>query len=307
MTLQQLIYFVKMSNTLHYTNAAEQLNISQPSLSYSIGELSRELGVPLFEKNGKTISLSEYGEAFLPYVESALNILQQGEAQLVTMKNPSSGNINLGYIYSVSFDAIPYLIDQFYTYQGNNNIHFNFQVNITNTLIEKLLDGRLDVILAPLPEVANENIESIPFFKQELFLVVYNDHPLAIKKSVKPEDIGNEKFIAINKRTDLFLQTDALFRSHNLVPEIEFVVDECNSMAAFVGSKLGITIMPKIPSLSSYNVTAIPFEGSPLTRTIYLHWNTRKQMSPALNSFLEHYKSTIVIDGLYMTDHRNPV
>ncbi|MDY0235795.1 MAG: LysR family transcriptional regulator [Gudongella sp.] len=307
MTLHQLVYFIKMSYTLHYTKAAKQLNISQPSLSYALGELSNELGVPLFEKFGKKISLTEYGEAFLPYVESALNILQQGEVQLANMKSPLSSNINLGYIYSVSFDAIPYLIDNFYTYQGNNNIHFSFQVSMTNTLIEKLIDGSLDVVMTPLPEVVNECIESIPVFKQELFLVVYNDHPLANKNSVNVEDLKNEKFIMINKKTDLFLQTDALFRSNNIVPEIAFKVDECNSMAAFVGAQLGVTIMPKIPSLSNYKVIAIPFEGTNLNRTIYLHWNNKKHMSPALSSFLNYYKSSIIMDGKYMPEIKKPL
>lgn len=294
MTLQQLLYFVKMSQTLHYTKAAGQLNISQPSLSYAIGELSKELDVPLFKKSGKTILLTEYGEALLPYVESALNILQQGEMHLTNMKSPSSGHINLGYIYSISFDAIPYLIDNFYTCQGNNNIHFNFQVNMTNALINKLIDSSLDVVMAPFPGTINQCIESIPVFKQELFLMVYNDHPLANKTSVKVEDFAIEKFIMIDKKTDLFLQTDALFRSNNIVPKIVFTVDECNSMAAFVGAQLGIAIMPKIPSFSNYKVTAIPFEGNHFKRTIYLHWNNKKQMSPALSSFLNCYKESIL-------------
>src|SRR5690606_22796470 len=137
----------------------------------------------------------EYGEAFLPYAESALNILSQGSVHLTNMKSPATGNINLGYIYSVSFDAIPYLIDKFYTYQDNSNIHFSFQVNMTNTLVEKLIDGTLDVVMAPLTETVNECIESIPVFKQELYLVVYNDHPLAKLPSVTIDDFKNEKFI----------------------------------------------------------------------------------------------------------------
>lgn len=299
MTLQQLLYFVKMSYTLHYTRAAEQLNISQPSLSYALSELSKELGVQLFEKTGKKVSLTEYGDAFLPYAESALNILSQGEMQLTNMRAPSNGYINLGYIYSVSFDAIPYLMDKFYIYQGNRNIHFNFQVNMTNLLIEKLLDGTLDVVMAPLPETVDEHIEFIPVFKQELYLVVYNDHPLAKHKSVTIEDFKNEKFIMINKNTDLSLQTDSLFKGHNLIPDIAFKVDECNSMAAFVGAKLGITIMPKIPSLDSYKVTAIPFKGRSITRTIYLLWNNRNQLTPALKSFLNYCNDSISKDNLY--------
>ena len=299
MTLHQLRYFVKMSYTLHYTRAAEQLNISQPSLSYALNELSKELGVELFEKVGKKLSLTEYGEAFLPYAESALNILAQGEMQLINMSAPSNGHINLGYIYSVSFDAIPYLMDKFYIYQGNSNIHFNFQVNMTNLLIESVLDGTLDVVMAPLPEIVNEHIEFMPVFKQELYLVVYNDHPLANRKFVTAKDFRNEKFIMINKKTDLSIQTDALFKGHNIIPDVAFKVDECNSMAAFVGAQLGITIMPKIPSLDSYKVTAIPFEGRNINRTIYILWNNKNQLSSSLKSFLNYCKDSISKDNLY--------
>lgn len=291
MTLHQLRYFVEMCNTLHYTRTAEQLNISQPSLSYALSELSKELGVPLFEKSGKKVSLTEFGEAFLPYAESALHILSQGEAQISNMLNPTGGIINLGYIYSVSFDAIPHLVDEFYAAQGNRNIHFNLQVGMTSTLVEKLLDCTMDVVMAPLPEVLAEGISSVPVFNQELYLMVYNDHPLATRSTVTVEDFKTEKFVMIHKNSDLFLQTEALFKKHNVRPEIAFKVDECNSMAAFVGSQLGIAIMPNIPSLTSYKVTAIPFEGRSMNRSICLLWNTKCRTNPVVSSFINYFTS----------------
>lgn len=290
MTLQQLKYFVEMSYMLHYTKAAEELKISQPSLSYALNQLSDELGVPLFKKNGKKVELTEYGEAFLPYAESALNILSQGEQHIKKMLNPTAGIINLGYIYSVSFDAVPSLIDEFYVYQGNRNIHFNFQVNMTHILMEKLIDGSLDVVLAPMPESVNDHIDYLPIFKQELFLVVYNDHPLVNKSSVTIEDFKNEKLVMINKKTNLYIQTENMFKRHNIMPDIAFKVDECNSMAAFVGAQLGVAVMPNIPSLDSYKVTAIPFEGRTMNRTICIVWNKKRQLSPAMKSFIDYYR-----------------
>lgn len=290
MTLQQLRYFVETARTLHFTKAAEHLNVSQPSLSYALSQLSKRLGVPLFKVEGTKVSLTEYGEAFLPYAESALNILAQGEAQLSRMQNPYTTNINLGYIYTVSFDAIPKLIDDFYLYKGNRNISFSLQVNITDILIKKLLDGSLDVVIAPSSAIKNECIKSIPLFEQELFLVVYNEHPLAKRKSVTIEDFKNERFIMIKKGTDLYFQTDSLFKKHNIVPNVFFEVDECNSMASFVGAQLGIAIMPKIPALGSYNIKAIPFKGRTVTRTISILWNGCIKHTPALKSFLDFCK-----------------
>ncbi len=288
MTLQQLRYFVKIADTLHYTRAAEELNISQPSLSYAITQLSKELGVPLFKKDGIKVYLTEYGEAFLPYAESALNILNQGEIQLSKMLNPSKGNINLGYIYTVSFDAIPHLIDNFYNFLGNRDINFNFQVNMTNLLIKKLTQGHLDVVMAPHTEISNEYIKSIPVFVQDLYLIVNKDHPLAGHTTITDNDIRNEKFIMIKKETDLYVQTVSYFKKNNIIPNVFFEVDECNSMASFVGAKLGIAIMPKIPSLESYKVNAIPFKGNTLNRTISIYWNEGIKHSAALKKFLDY-------------------
>lgn len=288
MTLQQLRYFVETARTLHYTKAAKQLNISQPSLSYAISQLSKKLGVQLFKKEGIKVSLTEYGEAFLPYAESALNILAQGEAQLNRMLEPSNGSINLGYIYTVSFDAIPHLIDDFYAYQGNRNINFNLQVNMTNLLIKQLMEGSLDVVMAPSTGIENASIESIPVFEQELYLVVYNNHPLAKYASVNIDDFKNEKFIMIKKETDLFLQTDSLFKKYGITPKVFFEVDECNSMASFVGAQLGIAIMPIIPSLNDYNITAVPFEDGSVHRTISILWNNKARHTPAFKNFLDY-------------------
>lgn len=85
MTLAQLQYFKTLAHVLHYTRAAEQLHIAQPSLSYSISELEKELGVKLFEKEDRKIRLTSYGEQFLPYVENALAVLAEGSEMLHQM------------------------------------------------------------------------------------------------------------------------------------------------------------------------------------------------------------------------------
>lgn len=293
MTLQQLRYFVEMADTLHFTRAAENLSISQPSLSYALQELSKELGVALFETQGKKNSLTVYGEAFLPYAESALSILAQGQTHLANMVLPGAGNINLGYIYSVSFDVIPQLIDDFYNHQGNRKIHFNFLVDKTNILLDKLLEGSLDLVVGPHSELHNDAIEVIPIARQDLFLMVYNDHPLAAKEEVRFEEFKEDPLVMIQKTTDLYAMTEQLFKKRNLIPNTAFIVDECNSMAAFVGSKLGVAIMPKIPALENYKVKALPFRDATIQREISILRNKKNPMSPALRSFLEFCHSSL--------------
>ena len=75
MNLLHLRYFAKLAQTLHYTRAAEHLCIAQPSLSHAISQLEQELGVQLFERKGRSSSLTSAGEQFLTYVNKSLAIL----------------------------------------------------------------------------------------------------------------------------------------------------------------------------------------------------------------------------------------
>ena len=110
MTLAQLQYFQALAHILHYTRTAEELHIAQPSLSYSINELEKELGVKLFNKEDRKITLTMYGEQFLPYVESALATINDGTEALRQMSGSAMQIIRLGYFHSISASLIGALL-----------------------------------------------------------------------------------------------------------------------------------------------------------------------------------------------------
>ncbi len=285
MTLQQLRYFCVMTEVLHYTKAANQLYISQPSLSYALSEMEKELGVPLFEKRGRQTYLTKYGAVFLPHAKNALEALSKGEAELLRLSDPTGGNINLGYIYSVGSSTMPNLVQRFYLHQGNQQITFTFQQSMTEVLHARLLEGSLDLILSSDPEC--DKFNALPFHRQELFLVVGLGSPLAERETVVLEDIAGEKLISINHNTTLFKLIETSLKSVSVKPHIVFEVDECNSIAAFVGAGVGIAIMPKIPLLDSYSVKIIPFAGHGLKRDICLLWAKDRHMMPAVQCFVD--------------------
>ena len=177
MTLNQLRYFQAVARALNFRAAAEELYISQPSLSRSIDSLEQELGVQLFKKNGKKVTLTKYGEEFLPYAKRALAELSEGTERLREMKVPTSGGISLGYIYSVSFSALPEFVNSFYRHQGSEQIAFRFRQGKAGELVEQLLNGSLDLLIAGKPVLAS--IDYIPIYRQELYLIVPATHRLA--------------------------------------------------------------------------------------------------------------------------------
>jgi DNA-binding transcriptional LysR family regulator len=282
MTLQELRYFCVTAEVLHYTRASRLLYISQPSLSYAVSKLEQELGVPLFEKNGKKVTLTKYGEAFLPYAKRALAELSEGTERLREMKVPSTAGVSMGYIYSVSFSALPEFVNKFYTHQGNERIAFRFRQGKAGELIEHLLNGTLDLLIAGKPDLAS--IDYIPIYRQELYLIVPSTHRLADAEAVTLSDIAGEYFISLNHETLTYHQLEKEFKKAEFEPNTIIEADEYSSIAASVSTGAGVAIMPILPILDSFNVKKIPFADSFMYRDICVLRSSSREMSPEVQS-----------------------
>ena len=282
MTLQELRYFCVTAEVLHYTRASRLLYISQPSLSYAINKLEQELGVPLFEKNGKRVNLTKYGEEFLPYAKRALTEISEGIEHLREMKVPSSGGISMGYLYSVSFSALPDFVNRFYRHQGNEQTAFRFRQGKAGELIEQLLNGSLDFLIAERPDMAS--IDCIPVYRQELYLIVPATHRLADADSVTLADIEGERFISLNHETLSYHKLEKEFKRFEFEPNTIIEADEYSSIAASVSTGAGVAIMPILPILDSFNVRKIPFADSSMYRDICLLRSSSHEMSAAAKS-----------------------
>ena len=290
MTLQELRYFCVTAEVLHYTRAANLLYISQPSLSYAIGKLEKELGVPLFEKNGKKVSLTKYGKEFFPYAKRALSEVSNGIDHLQEMQQPTAGIINLGYIYSVSFALLPTFVNAFYAYQGSEQTAFRFRQGMTGELIEQLLNGSLDLLIAGRPEIAS--IDYVPIYRQELFLAVPDSHRLAARDSVTLNDISDENFISITHDAVIYHELESQFKKAAITPNTVFEADEYSSIAASVTTGAGVAILPKLPILDNFNVKLIPFADKSMTMDVCLLRCASHEMTPAVQSAWEFAKQS---------------
>ena len=282
MTLQQLRYFCVTAEVLHYTRAADLLYISQPSLSYALSKLEKELNMPLFEKHGKQIALTTYGAEFLPYAKRALSELSKGQERLKELRAPSAGIINLGYIFSVSFSVLPTFVDRFYAHYGSNEIAFRFHQGMAGVLIEQLLNGSLDLLIAGKPDI--DSIDYLKIASQQLYLAVPASHRLASRDSVALSEIADEQFISITHDAIIYRQLADRFKKANFTPNIVFEADEYSSIAASVTVGAGVAIMPKLPVLDSFNLRLIPFADADMTRDVCLLRYRMRTMPPAVQS-----------------------
>jgi len=284
MTLLQLRYFLTLSENLHYTRSAEQLHISQPSLSYAIAELEKELGVELFTRKNRRIALNENGQLFLRYVKNVLSTLDEGVKMLQLMNGMHEERIRLGYFYSLSTPFVPEVISHYYHVQEDSHVIFDFVQEQDAPLVEALKAGALDLAfcLSTLPE-----LEAIPICVQKMNLVVPRGHPLAGRKTVRFEDFCQEPLILLSRKSQARGMIEEIFRRRGKIPRIIVEAVECNATLQFVALGRGISILPELPAQDASPVYSIPIDDPDFSRNIYLSWSRTRKLSAAARQFLE--------------------
>lgn len=156
MNLNQLHYFSKLAEVEHYTKAAEELKISQPSLSHAIGSLEKELGTRLFKKHGRGVVLTKYGKLFKEYVDNARYSLDTGVKKVRTMTGQTEGVIELAYIYTLGSVFVPQLVSDFLRTHEELKVHFRFTVGNTSEIIQGLKEERFDIGFCSMIEREND-------------------------------------------------------------------------------------------------------------------------------------------------------
>lgn len=288
MTLLQLRYFREVAHTKHFTAAAENLHVAQPSLSYSIKELEKELGVPLFTRSAnKKIDLTVYGTRFLTYAERALDALEEGCAALRQHDgdDPLRGTVRLGVYYCISLSMVPQLQQMFNDEYPNSNLTIETYIHHTHTNSEELLTkGVVDLFLSSTDNC--NGCESVPVATQKTYVVLPVTHPLASRGSLRMSELGGETFICADPESRLDHDVQAMIHAAGIRPRIQYC-DDWSAQYSLVAQGRGIAITPKLPMNESL-MCAVPLDDERSDRTIYLSWATNRRL-PGQVEFLRDY------------------
>lgn len=283
MNLNHLQYFRVLAKLEHYTQAAQQLSITQPSLSHAISSLEKDLGVALFEKQGRNIRLTKHGHFFLTYVENALDEIERGEKKLRELTNQIEGSISLGFIPPLASHFIPSLVQSFLE-RENSNAQFSFGQGSTKQLIQGLKDNQYDLILCSHVE-SEPTIEFIPILQQDLVLVVSSKHPLSTKESVNLSELISYPFISFKKENELYYPINDLFKQENLIPEIVCEVEDTTAVLGFVSVNYGFSILPTHSFIQQSDIKVIPIDHPKVKYPIYLACKQEQTTSSSMTSF----------------------
>ncbi|QFR62485.1 LysR family transcriptional regulator [Levilactobacillus zymae] len=292
MNLRHLVFFKELARTQHMSQAAENLGISQPSLSYAIKKLEEELQVPLFEPDGRNIRLTNLGETYLKYVTVALNNLDEGDELLSQLINPNTGHINLGFTYTLGQRLVPELIQNFSAQSQNQKITFSLGQSNSQDLLDELNNEKYDLVLASqVTQLHDQDTERLfsfyPIVQQEIVVAIPNQHPLAQKPHIYLNDLKDEPLIMFSQNSGLRPLIDKILAQKRIRPHIKFQVEEDYTMVGFVQRGLGIALIPNLPQLDPSAVTLRHLEDNQLEHELYLISRQNNFMTPSVQRFQE--------------------
>ena len=270
MNLDHLRYFQAIAYYEHYGRAAEALHVSQPNLNYAITQLENELGVPLFEKQGRGVRLTRYGKRFLQAVTQSLQILD-AESRNLQELGRGGGLVLLGGIRKLAAQMVPELMRQFLAQPGNEHIRFELHTesSFTADLLKAVAEERLDMAFVNHPGDA-AMFECVAFRRPPFVIVTPPDHPLAQKSSVTLRETLPYPYVYFSKRGGLRRPIDALFQQIDAKPQIAYETEEDTVVAGMAAAGFGIAIVPDHPVLRGMDLKIIPLTDPDPNRTAYL-------------------------------------
>lgn len=292
MNLPQLYYFKKLAEVQHYTRAAKELYITQPTLSNSISQLERELEIPLFERENRNVKLTRYGREFYQYITEALNALDKGIDIAHEHAGSLSGSIEIGTIYTIQGDYLPALMAKYRAEYGSS-ITTNIYQGLTLPLIEDLEKDRYEVVFAAYV-VDKPDLTFVPVFSQQLVAIMSRTHPLAAKPIVTFDDLAAiTRLYSYPPETPLGSEVAATLKPHGIATVAPYYNDEI-TLASMVESdedSVGLALntiglLPFKDKIVRKRIEGIPDDYHP----ICMAYKTSAFKSRALENFIQFAK-----------------
>ncbi|MDO4443364.1 MAG: LysR family transcriptional regulator [Slackia sp.] len=292
MNLSQLYYFRKLAELQHFTRAASELYITQPALSNSMSHLEKELGIPLFEREGRTVKLTRYGKEFYHYTCESLNALERGVALAREHAGSYQGSIDIGTIYTIQGDYLPALLHA-YRDQYGRNIRFNLFQGLSLPLIEDLENDRYEVVFsAYIP--GKPHLTFVPVLSQQLIALVHRSHSLAWRDELSIDDLHDAKtIVTYPPETPVGAEVEQLIKAHGITATDTSCNDEI-TLGSVVDS------MPESVGLSLNTIGLAPFrtliskrlkEVTPDFHQVCLVYKTSAYKTRAVENFIEFVRS----------------
>lgn len=282
MEMQQVRYFVALAQTLNFTRAAEQCNVSQPALTRAIQQLEAELGGALFHRERGNTHLSELGRMMLPYLSGVMAQARAAKESAKALAKLDRAVLKIGAMCTISAGLVADLVARF------SAQHADVEVRIRDggapQMIEAMEKGELEIAVIGVPEELPESFHAVPIFEERFVILLPPNHRLAMKSPVLGADLHDEPYVS-RAACEVFDHVRKDLAERGIVPRKVFSSTRDDWVQAMIKVGLGFGFFPESCVTDPELVIRDLAEPS-YTRTIYLATVRGRPHSPAVGAFV---------------------
>ncbi|MGI8925272.1 MAG: LysR family transcriptional regulator [Tepidiformaceae bacterium] len=271
-----------------FSRAAEALFLTQPSVTARIQSLEREIGDRLFERSGRSVTLTDAGRAFMPHAQRALTAVQEGTDAIDAVRHGDAGSLRLGVSSSIATYVLPPILRRFR--DARARVHVHLSTGNTEEIIERLIAGEMHIAICRLTQ--HPEVESLHLYNDDLALVVAPSHPFAALGRVTFAEAGREPFLFFEHSSSYHSLVYSMFLRAGIVPESLMELDSMETTKHMVEAGLGIAILPVVSvarDVENRKLVRVDIRDmeQPAQRDVGVHVLRNRILAPPIRDFLK--------------------
>jgi DNA-binding transcriptional LysR family regulator len=316
--LRQLETFAKAAELQSFTQAAEALCLTQPAVTRQIAALETELRTRLFERLGRRVQLTAAGERLHGYATEMLRLAQEAERAVGDVVTGTAGRLAVGASSTAATYVLPRLLRRFR--EAHPGVELSIHTGASAQVTEQVSGGEVDVgVVTGLRE--RTGLVEIPLAEVETGVVVYPEHPLALKhrqsahtlsdtlrhtgnpvvrscgEGVRAEELAGCPLILMEEGTNLRTYVDRLLSAAGVEERVTLELDNVEAIKKMIEAQLGISLLPLVSvevEIAAGRLVALPLADVPNAhRRIAAIYRQDKYLSAALKAFLSLLKNEL--------------
>lgn len=287
LTLHQLAIFTVLARHQNMTRAAAELHMTTPALSIQIKQMSEAIGMPLHEKIGKQLYLTEAGHRVEQAARDVLERLTDLSTELAELQGLERGSLKLSIITTAKY-FVPRLLGEFC--RQHPGIEVALEVLNRDQCLARLKQNLDDLYI--MGQVSDSlDVTAVPFMENPLVVIAPTGHPLADKKSIPPNKLADEAFIMREQGSGTRLAAERFFESKNVSIKTRMTLGSNEAVKQAVAGGLGLAVISQHTlslDATSGAFAVLNVKGFPLLRQWYAVYPKGKRLSTVTEAFLQY-------------------
>src|SRR5690606_12012155 len=284
-TFRQLRVFSEVARQLSFSRAAEALHLTPPAVTMQVKELERQVGMPLFDRQGRQVQLTTGGEYFLLYARRLLSTLKDADNVMARFKGVQTGALTVGIISTAGY-FLPQLLALFRAEHPGVDVHLDVTRDITK-LMDRLHSNELDLAVMGRPP-REYALRSEAFAPHAMVFVCPAGHPLLSAGHPPVEALAKHPLLVREKGSEIREVLDAYLKQHGSAARIgmEIASNETIKAAVMAGLGVGFLSLHAVANEVRHGLLRIvDFEGARMMRSWHIVHEVSKVLSPAAEAF----------------------